>query len=165
MRCGFSLWIQKIPWWRVWQSTPVSWPGESHGLRSLAACNPWGVTKSLIWLKWLSMRVVGLILAGLVTFISWMEILSATDSLYRNLVNLVGSWRYQTCFEAPLLRSQWLNKSVIHTSRWISTVRLLSSKITVLEDMLTSIRTKKNRGPQPLGHGLVPPIRSSAALD
>ena len=35
-RCRFDLWVQKIPWWRKWQPTPVFLPGESHGHRSLA---------------------------------------------------------------------------------------------------------------------------------
>jgi len=29
------------PWRRAWQPTPVFWPGESHGQRSLAGCSPW----------------------------------------------------------------------------------------------------------------------------
>ena len=41
-RCGFSLWIGKIPWRRAWQSTSVFLPGESHGQRSLADYGPWG---------------------------------------------------------------------------------------------------------------------------
>ena len=36
-RCGFSPWVGKISWRRAWQPTPVFLPGESHGLRSLAA--------------------------------------------------------------------------------------------------------------------------------
>ena len=30
-RCGFDLWVGKIPWRRAWQPTPVFLPGESHG--------------------------------------------------------------------------------------------------------------------------------------
>ena len=33
---GFNPCGQKIPWRRAWQPTPVFWPGESHGQRSLA---------------------------------------------------------------------------------------------------------------------------------
>ena len=33
--------IGKIPWRRKWQSTPVSFPGKSHGQRSLAGPHPW----------------------------------------------------------------------------------------------------------------------------
>ena len=40
-RCGFDLWVRKIPWRRAWQSTPVFLPGESHGQRSLAGKGPW----------------------------------------------------------------------------------------------------------------------------
>ena len=35
-RCRFDLLFRKIPWKRVWQPTPVFWPGESHGKRNLA---------------------------------------------------------------------------------------------------------------------------------
>ena len=31
---------------RPWQSTPVLWPGKSHGQRSLVGCSPWGRLKS-----------------------------------------------------------------------------------------------------------------------
>ena len=34
--------IRKIPWRRIWQPTPVSLPGESHGQRSLAGYSPRG---------------------------------------------------------------------------------------------------------------------------
>ena len=42
----FNLWVEKIPWRRAWQPTPVFLPGESHGQRSLADCNPWGCKES-----------------------------------------------------------------------------------------------------------------------
>ena len=32
----------KIPWRRGWLPTPVFWPGELHGQRSLAGYSPWG---------------------------------------------------------------------------------------------------------------------------
>ena len=35
-RCGLSPWVRKIPWRRKWKSTPVFWPEQSHGQRSLA---------------------------------------------------------------------------------------------------------------------------------
>jgi len=31
-----------MPWRREWQPTPVFWPGEFNGQRSLVAYNPWG---------------------------------------------------------------------------------------------------------------------------
>ena len=31
---------QEIPWRRAWQPTPVFWPGESHGQRSLEGYSP-----------------------------------------------------------------------------------------------------------------------------
>ena len=39
---GFDPWFGKIPWKRAWQPTPVFFPGESHGQRSLAGYSPWG---------------------------------------------------------------------------------------------------------------------------
>ena len=35
-RRGLDPWVRKFPWRRKWQSTPVFWPGKSHGQRSLA---------------------------------------------------------------------------------------------------------------------------------
>ena len=45
-RNRFNPWVRKIPWSRVWQSTPVFLPGESHGQRSLVGCGLWGHTES-----------------------------------------------------------------------------------------------------------------------
>ena len=41
-RPGFDLWVWKTPWRRAWQPTPVFFPGESHGRRSLVGYSPWG---------------------------------------------------------------------------------------------------------------------------
>ena len=41
-RRGFDPWVEKIPWRRAWQPTPVSLPGESHGQRSLGGYSPRG---------------------------------------------------------------------------------------------------------------------------
>ena len=38
----FDSWVRKIPWRREWQLTPLFWPGEFHGRRSLAGYSPWG---------------------------------------------------------------------------------------------------------------------------
>ena len=32
--------VRKIPWRRQWQPTPVFWPGEFHGERSLVGFSP-----------------------------------------------------------------------------------------------------------------------------
>ena len=37
---GFDPWVGKIPWRRAWQPTPVFYPGESHGQKSLAGYSP-----------------------------------------------------------------------------------------------------------------------------
>ena len=39
-------WVRKIPWRRVWPSTPVFLPGESHGQRSPVGYSPWGLKES-----------------------------------------------------------------------------------------------------------------------
>ena len=41
-RCRFDPWVEKIPWRRKWQCTPVFLLGESHEQRSLAGYSPWG---------------------------------------------------------------------------------------------------------------------------
>ena len=35
-------WVGKIRWRREWLPTPVFWPGEFHGQRSLTGYSPWG---------------------------------------------------------------------------------------------------------------------------
>ena len=40
-RCGFDLWVKKIPWRRKWQPTPAFLSGKSHGRRSVAGYSPW----------------------------------------------------------------------------------------------------------------------------
>ena len=41
-RCRFIPWVEKIPWKRAWQPTPIFLLGESHGQRKLAGYSPWG---------------------------------------------------------------------------------------------------------------------------
>ena len=36
-RHEFNPWVEKIPWRRAWQSTPVFLPGESHGQKAWRA--------------------------------------------------------------------------------------------------------------------------------
>ena len=45
-RRGCNAQIGKIPWSRAWQPTPVFFPGESHGQRSLAGYSPRGRKES-----------------------------------------------------------------------------------------------------------------------
>ena len=35
-------WVEKIPWKRSWQHTPVFLPGKSHEQKRLIGYNPWG---------------------------------------------------------------------------------------------------------------------------
>ena len=39
-QCKFNPWIEKMPWRKKWQPTPVFLPGESHGQRSLVGYSP-----------------------------------------------------------------------------------------------------------------------------
>ena len=54
-RPSFDPWVEKIPWRRKWQPTPVLLPGKSHGLRSVVGYNPWGRKESDMteWLNFL----------------------------------------------------------------------------------------------------------------
>ena len=42
----FDPWVEKIPWRRKWQSTPVLLSGKSHGQRNLVGYSPWGRKES-----------------------------------------------------------------------------------------------------------------------
>ena len=43
---GFNPWVEKIPWSRKWQSTPVFLTKEPHGQRSLVGYSQWGHKES-----------------------------------------------------------------------------------------------------------------------
>ena len=45
-RHRFNPWVQKIPWRRKWQPTPILLPGKSHGQRSLVGYSPWSCKES-----------------------------------------------------------------------------------------------------------------------
>ena len=38
----FNPWVEKIPWRRAWQCTPIFLLGKSHGQRRLLGYGPWG---------------------------------------------------------------------------------------------------------------------------
>ena len=44
-RPRFNPWVRKILWKREWLPTPIFFPGQSHGQRSLVGYSPW-VAKS-----------------------------------------------------------------------------------------------------------------------
>ena len=56
-RPRLNSWVRKIPWRRVRLPTPVFWPGEFHGQRSLAGYSPWSCkeTDRIEWLMLLQM--------------------------------------------------------------------------------------------------------------
>ena len=45
-RPGFDPWVGKICWRRKWKSTPVLFPGKSHGQRSLVGYSLWSHKES-----------------------------------------------------------------------------------------------------------------------
>ena len=46
-RCGFSPWVRKIPWRRIWQPNPVFLPGKFHRQKSVVVSySPWGCKES-----------------------------------------------------------------------------------------------------------------------
>ena len=51
-RCRFEPWVQKIPWRRKRQPTPVFLPGKSQGQRSLGGYSPQGGRVGHDWSDW-----------------------------------------------------------------------------------------------------------------
>ena len=45
-RCEFDPWVEKIPWRKKWEPSPLLLPGESDGQRSLADYSPQGHKES-----------------------------------------------------------------------------------------------------------------------
>ena len=60
-RRDLDLWVEKIPWRKEWQPTPVFFLGESDGQRRLADYSPWGrqeldMTQQLSMHSWTAHR-------------------------------------------------------------------------------------------------------------
>ena len=64
---GFDPWVGKIPWRRARQPTPVFFPGESRGQRSLASYSPWGCRVVQDWSDFSCMPPGLLLLLGVWT--------------------------------------------------------------------------------------------------
>ena len=62
-RLRFDPWVQKIPWRREWQLTPVFLPGEFHGQKSLAGYSPWSRKESNTT-EWLTLSLSSNICPG-----------------------------------------------------------------------------------------------------
>ena len=69
-RCGFDSWIEKIPWRRKWQPTPVFLPGKFHEQRSLAGYSPrsWKESDTT---EWLSLSLLEKEMATLSSNLAW----------------------------------------------------------------------------------------------
>ena len=55
-KCGFDLWVSKIPWRRKWQPTPIFLPGESQGQRIPAGYGPWNCRVGHNWARMYSAK-------------------------------------------------------------------------------------------------------------
>ena len=93
--CGrpeFNPWVGKVSWRREWLPTPIFWPGEFHGQRSLTGCCPWNHKKSNTT-EWLSL------LGWIIPSISWALTMCQTFVLgsislnvYHDLLYKRGNW-------------------------------------------------------------------------
>ena len=54
-RCGFSLWVGKMPWRKKWQPAPVFLPRKFHGQRILEGYSPWSLQR--VGQDWAPVRV------------------------------------------------------------------------------------------------------------
>ena len=87
----FKTWVGKIPWRRKWQSTPVLWPGKSHGRRSLVGYSLWGHKESDMteWLHFtISIRTSNLTIGGICFLIFQLvsEDILDSDDLCGNII-------------------------------------------------------------------------------
>ena len=67
-RPGFNPYVEKIPWRRKWQPTPVLLPGEFHGQRSLEGYSLWGCKETDDWVTNKQFTMTNYLI-----FVEWME--------------------------------------------------------------------------------------------
>ena len=53
----FDPWVEKIPWRRKWQPTPVFLPGEFQGQRILVGYSPWDSKELDVTERWINNSV------------------------------------------------------------------------------------------------------------
>ena len=91
-RPEFNPWVGKVSWRRERLPTPVYWPGEFHGQRSLAGCSPWGCKESNttepLWLFGWIIPNISWALTMCKTFVLG----SISLNLYSDLLYKRGNW-------------------------------------------------------------------------
>ena len=103
-------WVGKIPWRRVWQSTPVFLPREPHGQRSLSGYSPWGHKESdttevtqdthcglnlgLKGKESLRVLIIPLLLSSLPRFVFLSFTISFPRQAFFNFFIQISTWKY-----------------------------------------------------------------------
>ena len=83
-----------MSWRRKWQPTPVFFPGESHGQRSLVGYSPWGCKESDTseWLHLLTFHVLAIINSSAVNIGVHVSCQSIVFSQYMPRSEIAGSY-------------------------------------------------------------------------
>ena len=103
-RSKFDPWVQKIPWRRKWQPTPVFLPGKCHGQWSPVGLQSMGSQKSQTWQRLNN---------------NWMNIYTYTE------IHRICAWIYMytcmhiyikmnICADDPQLEMVWLKSFWLH---------------------------------------------------
>ena len=92
--CGFDLWVQKIPWSRTWQPTPVFLPRESHRKKESGGLQVHGVSKSQTWLKWFSTHNTGVLQYNVFFTFEFYDHVYKFCGLLVHLINRIFWWKY-----------------------------------------------------------------------
>ena len=134
-------WVRKIPWRRAWQPTPVFWPGEFHGQRSLVRYSSWGPRESdrterltvsfttvfTMWFFWTSLgnfykdhlhQAIGRSSQpGRRWAVSWswpsVKNFSRTEGCYNASFSVAGSSSQQNC---------WVKVTAVWTLTWFTLI-------------------------------------------
>ena len=89
-RSRFDPWLEKIPWRRKWQPTPIFLPGEFHGQRSLVGYSLWGRKEADV-IEWLTLSHIWHDLATIHTNANPLS--SFLSSPYFSISSLSISWK------------------------------------------------------------------------
>ena len=111
----FQSWVGKIPWRREWLPTPIFWPGEFHGQRSLAGYSPWDRKESdmneQLSLHFTSLRLYD----HMILILSFCNVLHHIDLHILNYICI------------PRINPTWPRCLILFIYYWIWFVRIFTS--------------------------------------
>ena len=147
-RPGFDPWVGKICWRRKWKSTPVLFPGKSHGQRSLVDYSPWG-RKESDTTEQLHFIIISNEYSGLISFrIDWPDLLAVQGtlkSLFQHHSSKASILQCSAFFMVQYSHLYMTTGKTIALTRWTFVSKVMSLLLSMLSRFVIAFLPKGKR--------------------